>query len=196
MENFADNLEFEEMKRQCMLLKEKLDKEAIVNEKLIRSSMQDKVSYIVRRKRIVMLIAIVGLFYCTYIFSILGFSMFLRIFTCIFLLVAVGYNYYSSKGMDSQRVVSGNLLEVSEALVRMNLLGIRWFYFAIPTVLFWLGWFIYECFQTEGGSYMAYGGIGGFIVGAIIGLRLYFSMRRKSKEVISQIEELENYKNG
>ena len=45
MENYADRCELDEMKQQIQLLKDKLAKDIIVCEKLIRHSSHDKVLY-------------------------------------------------------------------------------------------------------------------------------------------------------
>lgn len=53
MENFTDKFELDEMKQQIQLLKDKLAKEIIVSEKLLKNSTQDKIAYINRKKRFI-----------------------------------------------------------------------------------------------------------------------------------------------
>ena len=64
MENYADRCELDEMKQQIQLLKDKLAKEIIVSEKLIRHSTQDKVSYINRKKKFMYFFIVFALVYC------------------------------------------------------------------------------------------------------------------------------------
>ena len=52
MMNNIDSIELQEMKEQLAILTQKLEKETIVNERLIRQSMKDKASTI-RRKAII-----------------------------------------------------------------------------------------------------------------------------------------------
>ena len=49
MEELFNTTELNEMKEQISLLRRKLEKETIVNEKLIRSSMRDKLKAVKRR---------------------------------------------------------------------------------------------------------------------------------------------------
>lgn len=53
MENYVDEFELDEMKQQIQLLRDKLAKEIIVSEKLLKNSTQDKVAYINRKKRFI-----------------------------------------------------------------------------------------------------------------------------------------------
>ena len=52
MEENLDTIELNEMKEQISLLRRKLEKETIVNEKLIRASMRDKLKALKRRSYI------------------------------------------------------------------------------------------------------------------------------------------------
>lgn len=57
MEDLLNNAELNEMKDQIALLRKKLEKETVVNEKLIRTSMRDKLKAVKRRSYILCAIA-------------------------------------------------------------------------------------------------------------------------------------------
>lgn len=85
MENYADRCELDEMKQQIQLLKDKLAKEIIVSEKLIRHSTQDKVSYINRKKKFMYFLIVFALVYCNVFFLLMGYSwIFLCCYFCLF----------------------------------------------------------------------------------------------------------------
>ena len=67
--------ELEEMRSQISLLKEKLDKQTIVNEEHIRRSMKTKMSDINRIVSITIVLGVFALLYCTYFFYTMDFSL-------------------------------------------------------------------------------------------------------------------------
>ena len=58
MEENLNTIELNEMKEQISLLRRKLEKETIVNEKLIRASMRDKLKAVKRRSYIECIVGI------------------------------------------------------------------------------------------------------------------------------------------
>lgn len=84
MENHTDKFELDGMKQQIQLLKDKLAKEIIVSEKLIRHSTQDKVSYINRKKKFMYFLIVFALVYCNTFFLLMGYSWIFCVFTSVF----------------------------------------------------------------------------------------------------------------
>lgn len=84
MENHTDKFELDEMKQQIQLLKDKLAKEIIVSENLIRHSTQDKVSYINRKKKFMYFLIVFALVYCNTFFLLMGYSWIFCVFTSVF----------------------------------------------------------------------------------------------------------------
>lgn len=189
MEKNQDSLELEEMKRQIRLLKDKLAQETIISEKMIRQSTQEKLTYINRKKRTVYILIPLALIYCNVFFSMLNYSWMFCIATSLFLIAACLYQLYSHKGVDAKEISAGNLINISQALVRMIRLELRWLYFGIPFALLWMVWFVLESYPKEEGRAICFGGIIGFIAGAAAGLQHLRNVRRKAKEAIRNIEE-------
>ena len=115
MENYTDKFELDEMKQQIQLLKDKLAKEIIVSEKLIRHSTQDKVSYINRKKKFMYFLIVFALVYCNTFFLLMGYSWIFCVFTSVFLIIAGFYQRYSHKGVSIDCISAGNLLDISKA---------------------------------------------------------------------------------
>lgn len=189
MENYADRCELDEMKQQIQLLKDKLAKEIIVSEKLIRHSTQDKVSYINRKKKFMYFLIVFALVYCNVFFLLMGYSWIFCAVTSVFLIIAGCYQRYSHKGVGIDCISKGNLLDISKALLRMNQLNLRWLYFGIPFALCWIVWFMFESYPKVGGEMICYGGSVGFVLGAAGGILHCIRVRHKAKEAIHVIEE-------
>lgn len=189
MEKYQDNLELEEMKRQIQLLKEKLAKETIISEKMIIQSTREKMAYIRRKNQLLYIIVPFALIYCNIFFFKLDYSLTFSIVTSLFLIMALLYQIYSHRGVNTKEISTSNLLDISKTLIRMNSLGLKWLYFGIPFALLWIIWFILESYSKEGGKPICIGGGIGFVIGAIAGFQHLRNVRSKAKEAIHDIEE-------
>lgn len=188
MEKHQDNFELEEMKQQIRLLKEKLEKETIVNEKMIMQSIREKLGYIKRKIRFMYILVPFALIYCNLFFISTGYSWMFCVVTTLFLIVACIYQIYSHKGVNPKEISTGNLINISQALIRMNRLGLRWLYFGLPFAALWMVWFLVESYPKDSGKFICIGGGVGFVVGAIMGLLHLNNVRRKAKDAIREIE--------
>lgn len=83
------------MKQQIRLLKEKLAKETIVNEKMIMQSIREKLGYIKRKIRSMYILVPFALIYCNLFFISTGYSWLFCVVTSLFLIVACIYQVYS-----------------------------------------------------------------------------------------------------
>jgi hypothetical protein len=172
-------------------LRRKLEKETIVNEKLIRSSMRDKLKEVKRRSYILCAVAIgVCPLWATPIFDF--HSIWFKGVTIAFLFIAVAYEIYCNQLLSTQNYVSGNLIDEARKLSRYKQLSRQWHWFSIPFLFIWLSWFVYEA--TSVGDFHAnnilIGGLIGGTIGGVIGWRIYRKGQNAVSEVIEQIEEL------
>lgn len=77
-----DNMELEQMKEQLSVLKSKLDKEDIVNDRLMRKVMRKKVSRLKRYTYVTYVAVIIGIPYCTWAcIYLLNISLWFTLFT-------------------------------------------------------------------------------------------------------------------
>ena len=191
MEELFNTAELNEMKEQISLLRRKLEKETIVNEKLIRSSMRDKLKEVKRRSYILCAVAIgVCPLWATPIFDF--HSIWFKGVTIAFLFIAVAYEIYCNQLLSTQNYVNGNLIDEARKLNRYKQLSRQWHWFSIPFLFIWLSWFVYEA--TSVGDFHAnnilIGGLIGGTIGGVIGWRIYRKGQNAVSEVIEQIEEL------
>jgi hypothetical protein len=192
MEKDINNMELEEMKQQLSELKSKLDKETIVNDRLMRKAMKAKVSTINRDALITALVALIGIPYCTWIFgSMMDISWLFIIVTDIFFLTAAIYTYLSRKDIKANDLLEGDLLNVSQKMIRMNRMNANWLKFSIPFLIVWLTWLVF-CTSYE--TAFLIGGAIGLAIGLPLGIHQYRKTRRMANEIIDQISELKESK--
>ena len=189
-----NDFEFENMRQQMTTLKNKLNKQEIVNDRFIRHSMEKTASNISRKYNIVMLLGILMVPYFYWVFiKLSGFSMTFWIASSIFMLVCVGATYYNSRNLNDSNMMTNNLIEVGRRMARAKKFDADWLFFGIPVIIIFLGWFMYETYQLHDGDLangLFWGGcIGGFL-GAIGGFSLHFKTQRQYQEIIDQIEDL------
>ena len=191
MEELFNTTELNEMKEQISLLRRKLEKETIVNEKLIRASMRDKLKAVKRRSYILCAVVIGACpLWASPIFDF--HSIWFMGVTIAFLFIAVAYEIYCNQLLSTQNYVSGNLIDEARKLNRYKQLSRQWHWFSIPFLFIWLSWFVYEA--TSVGDFHAnnilIGGLIGGTIGGVIGWRIYRKGQNPVSEVIEQIEEL------
>ena len=185
--------DFEEMRQQLNLLNKKLNKQSIINEKLIRRSMREKIQVIGRDAYLQCVVAIVATPLCVSIYWTQGMSLPFCIVTALFLIGAVIYTYWMHKGLRSNDLLTGELIQASQRIHRYKLLEARWLRFSIPFIIVWLGWMSVEIYlMSSTTEYIGYlcGGLFGLLLGGLWGTHFYRRSQRISSEVLQQIEEL------
>ena len=189
-----NDFDLENMRQQMTKLKNKLNQQEIVNDRLMRRSMRNEVNTITRRYYIIMA---VGLFMVPYGYwcfvKLCGLSLFFWIVTSIFMLVCAGATYYTLRKINDPNLMNRNLVEARRKVASAKKFEANWLFFGIPAVVLWLSWFLYETYQINGGAYsngFFWGGCIGGIIGAICGLSLNFKTQRQYQDIIDQIEDL------
>ena len=189
-----ENFNLEEMRQQMTTLKNKLNQQEIVNDRLIRRSMRNEVNSITRRYNIIMAIGILMVPYGYWCFvKLVGLSVFFWIATSIFMLICAGATFYNSRKISDPGLMSHSLVEARKKVASAKKFESNWLLFGIPAVILWMGWFFYEIYQIQGGDFyngFFLGGCIGGIIGAIIGIKLHFKTQRQYQDVIDQIEDL------
>ena len=189
-----ENFDFENMRQQMTTLKNKLNQQEIVNDRLIRRSMKDTAGNINRRYTIVMVLGLFMIPYTYWVFiKLSGFTVAFWLFTCVFMLICVGATYYNSRNISDSNLMTNNLLDVRRSMARAKKFDANWLFFGIPGIIIFMGWFMYETYQTQGGGIdnpFFWGGCFGGIIGAIIGFMMHFKTQRQYQDIIDQIEDL------
>ncbi len=187
--------EFEEMKAQLALLNKKLEKEVIVNERLIRRAMKEKATGI-RRKIIVWGIATILMvpYFIWVMPAVVGLSMEFCCFVAFFLLLASGYSGYIYMNFRPQEFVQGDLISARKDTLKLKKLYAFWLKFiGIPFIIVFLSWFFYEVTRLYQGEYLEgilTGMVVGALIGGVIGSFQYRKIQRAANDIIEQINEV------
>jgi sterol desaturase/sphingolipid hydroxylase (fatty acid hydroxylase superfamily) len=193
--------EMEQMRSQLNLLKQKLDKQEIVNDRLMRQSMRQKMSWINKYRWLALLaIPVVALCFLPMTFQ-LGLSWWLYGFTVLFVAVDAVLDWHVNRTSDRD-FMRGNLMETAQRLTRMKQIRNQQLLFGMIVLVVWMGWLVYEVYMAGHSapagsdllsvSWCYLGGIFvGGVIGLILGLKIFFKMQRTNDEIIDQIEEME-----
>jgi len=189
-----NEFELENMHQQMSMLKNKLNQQEIVNERLMRRSMRNEMNTITSRNYITMAIAILVMPWCYWsLVKLSNFSMTFWVGTCILMLICAGATFYNNHMVSDPELMSHSLIEAREKVARAKKFGSDWLMFGIPAIILWLAWFFYELYQQNGGMTATgafWGGCVGAIIGTICGLRLHFKTQRQYQDIIDQIDDL------
>lgn len=202
MENNNMNNELELMREQMQMLRNKLDKQEIINDKLVKDSVKSKMSWI---KKFVYLefcllpfIALVW-YGIKEFFDLSWFNYAVMMVMCT--IDAIWDYRINIASLNLEKVENSNLTDTMQKLVMMKQMRAKSFFIMMPLCALWFVWTGIEMWQYISGitnsddilTGAAYGGFGGGIVGIFVGLyaviRIYRKMQRTNNELISQIED-------
>ena len=196
MKNDIESRELQEMKEQLAILTQKLEKETIVNERLLRQSMKNKASSIRRRAIVESIATLIMIPYFIWVMpGLIGISVGLCSFTCFFMIAALAYNFYIHSHFQPEKFAHGNLLEARKDTLRTQKLYSKWrMYIGIPFCIVFISWFAYDISQVMHGEELrgALGGIAiGCVLGVIVGTFIHKKIQRTMNEIVEQIEEMQ-----
>ena len=189
-----NDFELENMREQLSTLKNKLNKQEIVNDHFIRHSMKSTAGNIKRTYIWLIILSVVMVPYGYWVFVVLShFSVTFWIATSIFMLVCGGATYYNKRNLTGSNLMTNNLMEVGRRMARAKKFDADWLYYGIPGIILWLAWFFYEVYKQNHDVLthpLFWAGCVGGIIGTIIGFSIHFKTQRQYQEIIDQIEDL------
>ena len=196
MENTFISQELEEMRSQIGILKKKLEEQTIINEEHIRRSMKSKMSDINRTVRATIVAGVFATIFCPMFFYGQGCSIWFVSATALMLVVCLGLTVVQKINLGKIDVSQGNLVETAAKLSKVKTHYKEWYKFAIPMILVWLGWTIYEMtgmlgLDTPYAIGFCCGAGVGAIIGGFIGAKINRKVVRQASEVLAQIEDLQ-----
>lgn len=196
MENTFISHELEEMRSQIGILKEKLEKQNIVNEKHIRKSMKSNMSSINKTVTATIFLGVFALVYSTWFFWSQGCSLAFVVSTAVMLAVCLGLTIIQRVNLGRMDFSKGNLIETAQNLSKIKAHYQDWHKIAIPMIVIWFGWMIYEMIGIlgfEGPMAIGFcsGAAVGGIIGGILGFRINRKIVRRTSEILEHIEELQ-----
>ncbi len=182
----------EDMRQQMNILKEKLQKQTIVNERVFRRSMRRSVMGISRRYTFVSVLCILMIPYSYWAFvSMAGMSFYFWLATCALMLICFGYTLYNGRHLNN-RLMERDLVDARTKVAQAKKLDSDWLKIGIPLAILWLGYFTYEVYRISEGDDWKYmlGAAGiGAAVGLAIGLKVHFKIQSDYEQIIDEIDE-------
>lgn len=182
-----------EMQQQMQLLKDKLSKQTIVNEQMMRNAFGRGIKDLRSNYSVKTIAAIAGMLGCPS-FYILGCSLYFVIFGELMMLIALVANICANRLIPK---MDDEVLIAAQNLTRFKKINAEWIKYGIPVMVVWLGWLIVELFSgeefTAGQAYSMIGGIAASLtVCMCIGLRIRREIMRGVDELMAQIKEMQN----
>ena len=189
-----NDFELENMRQQMATLKNKLNEQEILNDRIVRRSMRNEVNNITRRYYVIIAISVLMVPYGYWAFVVLShLSITFWIATSIFMLICGGATFYNCQKISDQGLMSHNLVEARKKVASAKKFEVDWLKFGIPAVCIWLCWFFYELYRQNNNAFaegIFWGGCIGATIGALCGIRIHFKTQRQYQEIIDQIEDL------
>ena len=191
--------EFEEMRQQLDILKNKLDNQTLVNDKLIRQSMLNKMSFMKKYTWVSFLVLLFIYYGYNEVRILFNLSWWFYGFTVLVMTFTVCFDAYINH-VNKKEFLNGDLIAASLQMQRMKKLRKRSLLYGIFFMTIWVSWFVIELYNGSGAANggentsmfygMLVGGGVGLIAGVAIGIWLYLRMQRINSDIINQIDEL------
>ena len=190
MENTDNTLR--EMQQQMQQLREKLNKEQIINERLLQKSCRQTVDRLKFKSNLPIVFAIIAIL-CSPAYLSFGLSPWFLILTCVLMLVSIVATILTNRHIPQ---MDKDLVTATNELTRYKKIHAEWLKYSIPALIVWLGCLIWDILRNQTISQMElFGFIAGISTGLILGILLGLKIRRDqlnaADELISQIEELQ-----
>ncbi len=187
-----ENITLEDMRQQINLLKEKLDKENIVNDKLLRASMRQRLGVIRRNQTIEYICALYVISFGSVYFRLIGCSWWFVGGTVVFMIGCMIMNYLMHKEFNKQNLYNDDLLSVAKTMRQLKQRYFDYLYVSAALGLLWFLWLLYEFYSLmdhEQFIFMAVACAVGLTIGLTIGIAMLIKNRRACDDIISQIEQ-------
>ena len=193
----TNDFELKQMRQQMAILQNKLDNQTIVSDRFIRRSVSHSATTINRRYLVISIVALAMIPYGYWAFVKLnGLSIALWIAMSVMMLAVVAFCIYNGREMRRRDFTSGNLLDTKRKALAAKRRDNNWLWFGIPMTTAWVVWVGWEMAQKLGADFKFFMPffIICFVAGIVMGLAVHFRTQRHYRDIIEQIEDLEDAK--
>ena len=191
-------MNFEEMRGQMAILKEHLDKQEIVSDRLLRETMKAKTKDIKYTKNVVYGAAI----FCMIIYPLSTMSHLwswpFALATCAMMMFYVYATYYIHRPVEQLNYMTADLATVARVMAKFKKQYDNWLHYVTPALI--IPWFAWACYEVAWKNapagtdpkvlaFLALPLLIGAAIGALIG---YFYHRKAVNAAQDIIDEIEN----
>lgn len=191
--NYEHLHELEELREQLDLLNKKLDKQQIFAEKSMIKYVKADLKKLNGSGVFYIVMGIFALIYCPVTFYFWNFSFEFVVGTALMLFVCLAYTLYLHNGLYSIDVAKGNLMELSQKVLRLRKGYANWLYVGFTMIIVWC-YFLYRealvIYENPEGFMVA--AIIGGLLGGVIGLSRHFKVVRDADNLLEHIKEIQN----
>ncbi|MBO5698048.1 MAG: hypothetical protein J6R90_06620 [Alistipes sp.] len=177
------------MRDQLAKLKDMLNSERMITERVMRRTMSEKANKLMRRSIALIVLALIFSPYMIWAMHFLGFNIIYGYIGAAFLLIAAFYEWQTCKGLRDEYFSRYTIVEIAETMIRYKRMNIQWLYFSIPFLVIWFGGMGYEIWKT-GEIAVACGAVVGLIVGLVFGISNLAKSLRTANEIINATRDL------
>ena len=193
--NNTETNEILEMRRQLANLKKQLENQEIVNDRLIKDAMSNKLSDIQHGATALYVVGIFAMPGCFFALKSIGISTLFCCATVTLIVAACLATFLTHRRLNNPHLLSGSLITVYQDVARLRRVYKRWHYYSVPLLVVWLGWFGYELYskfsqETDMLLTIGIGLLFGVLVGGVVGLRIHNKTLHSAEDILCQIEEL------
>ena len=179
------------MRYQLAKLKDMLNSERMITERMMRRTMSEKANKLLRRSIFFIVIALLFAPYEIWAMNFLGFNPIYGYSAAIFLVIAAVAEWQTCKGLRDEYFSRYTIVEIAETMVRYKRMNIRWLYFSIPFVLIWAGTLGYDMLRAD--NYAVFIGFAvGLVIGLAFGIPSLIKAQRTANEIINATRDLKH----
>ena len=189
MNDYKDYQELNDMRNQLAKLKDMLNSERMITERVMRRTMTEKANKLLRRSIFFIVLALLFTPYMIWAIHFLGFNPIYGYAAAIFLVIAAIAEWLTCKDLRDEHFSRYTIVEIAETMIRYKRMNIQWLYFSIPFLLIWGGSLGYEIWKT-GEITIACGAVVGLIIGLVFGISSLVKAQRTATEIINATRDL------
>ena len=186
--------ELQEMREQLAALKEKLNKQEVVNDRLIRDVLIKKKKSVDKNIWFVGICGLITITIGNLAFSYWGVSSWFLIGTTILMLVCFLMTLIPHNWVKKADIQSGNLLVAAKQVRRLRKLYKDWEIIGIVLAVIWLAWLFIEFSAAIENKLMLHvlivASVVGGTIGGIIGLKISRKVMHTLDEMIQEIDQM------
>lgn len=190
-----EEMKFDEMRSQIAILKKKLNKQEIVNDRLLRETMRTKVNTINSVEVRCIFCAVLCILLYPQMRYFIRFSQVFCLVTCAMMLFCIIGTVYIHHPLHDRNLMSTDMKNVADVMSRFKHQYDMWLRYVTPTLLLpWITWVCYELVKTNPNAdipvaYIIAPPLIGCVIGGIIGLRWHKKAVNAAEDIIREIEE-------